>query len=481
MSPTPAIPESVQAEILGLHAEGASRTEIAEIAHVATGTVYNILHRAGVLEIEDEWRTERLREDAETEAEARAYEREQQRQRFIARHLPVAPEPEPEPEPEPWTPPPPPVKPARRTIAPRTPTLAAALAMQPASALVTPLPEAPLPRRPPATVTPLRPSHAKRAYRSNLDAAAGTLTSFLPGYELHLRSKGAAEKTIEKKLGAVRSLAAFLGDPDAGAVVRSDIERWMTARLKQVSRASVATEVIALRSFFGPLKKDTPYLVVDLGSFDSPMEGITAPQAEEKVLGKLPEGLLPTVIGSIEKKRAKEWEDIRDLAVLRCFADTGCRLSEITNLKLTDIIPLDDGRMLLRVFGKGRGGGLRERHVPLATKAGIALRRYLRVRSNHPHAGSDRLWLGRKGPIKPHGMREMIYRRSTAAGQRINPHALRHDWAVKMKIDERNRDADIMHLAGWIDSRMLDRYGKAATAERAIAAFYAHGAPGDAI
>lgn len=334
-----------------------------------------------------------------------------------------------------------------------------------------------------ATVTPIKRGHprGKAAYRANLADRLGPISSFLPGFELHLRASGAAEKTIEKKLGAVRQVMRFLGDPDVGDVTREDIQRWMTARLGEVSRASVGTEVIALRSFFGPLRRDKPYLEIDLGSYDSPMVGITAPTAEEPVVEELPPDLLPTIVAGLERKQGKEWEDIRDAAVIRCFMDTGCRLSEMTNVTLSDLMPLDDGRMMLRVWGKGRGGGKRERHVPLGRKAGVALRRYLRVRADHPWADSPQLWLGRKGPIKAHGMREMIYRRSERAGHRIHPHALRHDWAVKMKADERNRDSDLMHLAGWVDSRMVGRYGRAATAKRAVERFYAHGAPGDAI
>ena len=73
----------------------------------------------------------------------------------------------------------------------------------------------------------------------------------------------------------------------------------------------------------------------------------------------------------------------------------------------------------------------------------------------------------------------MVERRTAAAGERVNPHRLRHTWAAGMKADERNRDADIAHLAGWSDTKMLARYGKVATAQRAIDVYYAHGAPGD--
>lgn len=325
-----------------------------------------------------------------------------------------------------------------------------------------------------ATVTQLHGRASRKApYRALVAERQGDMISFLPGFIIHLRAKGQAVKTMEKKLLAASQLADFLDNPDVSAVTRTDVERFMLHRLDTVSRASAATTYVALKAFFA-------YLAVDLGSFDSPMVGMTPPVAEEKTVAVVPDEVLVAIINGAERGKASEYEDVRDAALLRAFVDTGARLSEISNLALCDLIPLDDGRTLLRVQGKGRGGGPRERHVPLGAKAGVALRRYLRVRANHPHAAkSSALWLGMRGPLTPGGVRQMIIKRSTRAGMKIHPHQLRHTWAAGMKSDERNRDSDIMHQAGWVDPRMLAKYGKVVTAKRAIDAFYAHGAPGD--
>lgn len=325
------------------------------------------------------------------------------------------------------------------------------------------------------TVIPIARGHAraKLAYRTGLNERFGDINSFLPAFVIHLQARGEAKKTIEKKLTVVDQLSEFLGNPDVSAVSRADIERFQVSLLATMKRSSVSTKLIALRSFFA-------YLALDLGDYPSPMDGLTVPKSEDPLVEPVPAELVAAMIFGCEKKRDKEWEDIRDAALLRIFVDSGARLSEVTNLTLADILPLDNGRMMLRVWGKGRGGGPRERHVPIGAKAGVALRRYLRARAAHPHAASSRLWLGRKGPINPHGVREMIYRRSEAAGQRIHPHQLRHSWAVAMKSTDM-RDGDICHLAGWVDGKMLGRYGKTKTAERATETYWAQGAPGDSI
>lgn len=323
-----------------------------------------------------------------------------------------------------------------------------------------------------ATVTAIGRGRKRSVYSPSYVEPLGPLLSFRTGYELHLRSAGQATKTIEKKLLALDQLAAFLGNSDVAGIGRDGMERFMVERLSKVKPSSAATTFMALRTFF-------TYLAVDLGEYRSPMEGMKAPGFEAPLVEVPEDRVLVAMITAAEKARPKTYEDIRDAALLRIFISGGARLSEVALLTTNDLIHMNDGRILLRVRGKGRGGGPRERHVPIGEKAAAALRRYLRVRIDHPHAANSRLWLGRKGPINPHGVREMIYRRSEAAGCRIHPHQLRHAWAVTMKKDERNRDADIMHLAGWENPKMLARYGKAVTAERAVEAFFAHGAPGD--
>lgn len=326
-----------------------------------------------------------------------------------------------------------------------------------------------------SNVTPLHVRHHTKApWRRSVEEDLGPVSAFLAGFELHLLARGQAAKTIEKKTLAVRQLGAFLGDPDVGALDRPAVEAFIAHRLTVSARSSVATTVGALRAFFA-------YLALDLGSFDSPLAGVAGLTYEAPAVEPVPFDVTAAMLGAVEKIRTRSFEDVRDAAILRIFIDTGCRLSEVTNLTMSDVLPMGDGRVLLRVWGKGRGGGPRERHVPIGQKAAVALRRYQRARAAHPHQDAPRLWLGRKGPIQAHGVREMVYRRSAAAGMRIHPHQFRHTWAVTMKRDDRKRDGDIMHLAGWTDSKMLARYGRTATAERAVEQFWAHGAPGDSL
>lgn len=77
----------------------------------------------------------------------------------------------------------------------------------------------------------------------------------------------------------------------------------------------------------------------------------------------------------------------RDAAIIRCFVDTGCRLSELPGLRTTDL-DLDLGTVTFI----GKGGG--ERRNPIGTKTIRAFDRYLRIRAGHRDGDIEHLWLG---------------------------------------------------------------------------------------
>jgi integrase len=171
----------------------------------------------------------------------------------------------------------------------------------------------------------------------------------------------------------------------------------------------------------------------------------------------------------------QSFEDRRDAALMRVFIDTGARLSEVTNLRWApwdedaDDVDLDTGR--LRVHGKGN----RQRPVSIGNKAVKSLDRYIRRRSQHPEAGSPWLWLGTRGRMTPSGIRQMFWRRGRQAGiGPVHPHQLRHS-AAHMWLAEGAGESDLMRLMGWRSRSMIDRYGRGAAEERALAAHKRYG------
>ena len=75
------------------------------------------------------------------------------------------------------------------------------------------------------------------------------------------------------------------------------------------------------------------------------------------------------------------------------------------------------------------------------------------------------------GALSVDGVDAMLKRRGAEAGiANLHPHAFRHTWAHAFRAAGGN-EGDLMLLGGWRNRAMLDRYGKAAAADRAADAY----------
>lgn len=126
------------------------------------------------------------------------------------------------------------------------------------------------------------------------------------------------------------------------------------------------------------------------------------------------------------------WES-RDRALFLMLYSSGCRISEITNLKLDDFM---DNYHSAIVTGKGN----KQRKVFFAQEARNALALYLqdrkKVLESHNIAEPTRqVFINQKGhPLSVGGVRFIISKYSGAEGtnHHINPHAFRHTFATTM-------------------------------------------------
>ena len=161
----------------------------------------------------------------------------------------------------------------------------------------------------------------------------------------------------------------------------------------------------------------------------SPADEIEAPKQEKYLPISMSEEEVERLLNSPNSNQIIER---RDKAMIEILYATGMRISELVNLKLTDV---DFNRSVLKVFGKGS----KERLVPYGEKAAEALHIYLRDRKR---SDSKSVFLSNRGSQITRGafwQRIKIYIKRENLKSSISPHTLRHAFATHLL----NRGADL--------------------------------------
>jgi len=266
----------------------------------------------------------------------------------------------------------------------------------------------------------------------------------LKTFLFHLKARNLSPRTIK---ATEEYLRPFLALHDPLVASRRDIEAYLADMAVRCKPWTVATAWRHLKSFFTWLHN----------------EG----DIEENPMAKVPKPIVPPVeipIPTVEQLKqlldtcaGRDPVSRRDYALIALMLDTGLRLTEVTNLKVTDIS--DD--YTLRVFGKGR----KWRTVRLGSMSSQALVRWLKVRNEI----STQIWTGRNGPLTPNGVRRIIRQRGKAINIHLHPHMLRHSF-VDNWLRNGGSEIDLARLCGWTTTRMAERYALHRADERAIKA-----------
>lgn len=142
----------------------------------------------------------------------------------------------------------------------------------------------------------------------------------------------------------------------------------------------------------------------------------------------LSEQEVTTLLNSIE---GSSTQGIRDRCMLELFYACGLRVSEVVNLRVSDI-RMDE--TLVRCIGKGD----KQRFVPIGSEACGWLHKYLaeaRPALCKRDQTQQALFLTRLGkPFTRQGIFDLLMKRAQAAGltQSISPHVLRHCFATHL-------------------------------------------------
>jgi len=143
--------------------------------------------------------------------------------------------------------------------------------------------------------------------------------------------------------------------------------------------------------------------------------------------------LLPSNV-EMNAREASHYERdrVRDVTLFQLLGYSGMRLQEMTNLVWNDI-DFHEGR--IHVIGKGN----KERHIPLALPAKVALRKYA-VHYGLAMRGTDPVFEKNGRPLSPRAVQHILKRHTDRLRpllpfldrKKITPHKLRHTFATRL-------------------------------------------------
>ncbi|WIO74987.1 tyrosine recombinase XerC [Porticoccaceae bacterium LTM1] len=238
-------------------------------------------------------------------------------------------------------------------------------------------------------------------------------------FERYLRSeRGLSAHTISNYLRDLDKLIAFCEQQQIQSpnIIDSHHIRLNLAQLhrKGLGGRSLQRWLSSLRTYFN--------FEIKYGRLKTnPANGISAPKSPKK----LPKTLDADQTQQFLNADSDDWIQCRDLAIVELFYSSGLRLSELTNLNITDI---DFRDRTARVIGKGR----KERIVPVGQHAINALQQWLKRREevaiNEPQA----LFVSQRGNrIAQRTVQLRLQQLSISQGMigKVHPHMLRHSFA----------------------------------------------------
>ena len=268
-----------------------------------------------------------------------------------------------------------------------------------------------------------------------------TLTEAIDYYLTALALEGKSPETIvwyRKKLTCFAVFTQDGGEParvsalsieEGRAFVKSIMER-KTKYANHVLRAEVM-EGLSPQSIHGyvrALRAFASWLQEEGYTQDNIFRSIKPPKVPQILIQPLTEDEIRRVLAAIPPHTP---EGVRNYAITLLFLDSGIRLRELLNLKISDI---DFAVGQFKVLGKGA----KERIVPMGMTARRAVIRYLEhFRPQPVNPQESKLFLTVAGdPITVESVEQMIRRLAKRSGvPRLHPHLLRHSFAVRYLVN----------------------------------------------
>lgn len=250
--------------------------------------------------------------------------------------------------------------------------------------------------------------------------------SALQDYQFYLRiEKGLSQNTIDSYSRDVKKLMLYLEINDIKvspiSINQEDFKQFIYLTSKRIKARSQARLISGIRNFFA-------YLIFEEYRKDNPTELIETPKIGRKLPDTLSLKEIDLLISSIDLGGP---QGERNRTILETLYGCGLRVSELTNLKISDLFFEE---CFIRVVGKGN----KQRFIPINFQSQKYIDFYIQKIRTHieiQKGFEDTVFLNRRGKKLTRVMIFTIIKDlAIKAGikKKISPHTFRHSFATHL-------------------------------------------------
>lgn len=257
-----------------------------------------------------------------------------------------------------------------------------------------------------------------------MDTTKYSTSNIVHSYQRYMKlEKGFSPNTIDAYMHDLQKLLVYLGHENISVVdvKLADLQHF-AASLSDigVGARSMSRILSGVRQFYN-------YLILDGFLEDDPTELLESPKLPQHLPGVLSTEEVDMLERAIDLSK---WEGHRNKAIIEVLFSCGLRVSELVNLKLSNLYIEEQ---FVRVMGKGS----KERLVPISPRAIEDVQYWFMDRNlmTIKRGEEDYVFLNRRGG---HLTRTMIlimikqYAREAGIKKNISPHTLRHSFATAL-------------------------------------------------